>query len=182
MDAKQLRKFKVDKIAQLKREILAIPEIKPETRRSEEEDAAACLDAFVSASMNPLSLIQRLTVKDGFGSTIFKKVFHSTLSKSLKNDVSYSLHKNRKKILSTDYLLVTTYKCFDTTETKRFLPTLQSGCVGFDTDLSLLMTVLNENIPIVIKYNWHTQETSLLFEVDKWRGHFVNGCFVGNRL
>lgn len=182
MDAKQLRKYKTDKLVQLKKEIAAIPEIKSESRTFEEEDASVRLDTFIATAMNPLSLVQRLTVKDGFGQTMFKKIFHSPLSSSLKNDVKHSLHKNRRKILKTDYMLVTTYSCFDTSAIKSFLPTLKTGCVGFDADFSVLMTVLNLNIPIVIKYNWHMQEITLLFEVDKWRGNFVNGQFYGNRL
>ena len=182
MDAKQLRKFKADKLVQLKKEITAIPEIKSESRTFEEEDASARLDAFIATVMNPLSLVQRLTVKDGFGQTMFKKIFHSPLSSSLKNEVKYSLHKNRRKMFKTDFMLVTTYNCFDTSAIKKFLPTLETGCVGFDADFSILMTVLNFNIPIVIKYNWHLQEITLLFEVDKWRGNFINGQFVGNRL
>eukprot|EP00029_Vermamoeba_vermiformis_P011869 TRINITY_DN6675_c0_g1_i1.p1 TRINITY_DN6675_c0_g1~~TRINITY_DN6675_c0_g1_i1.p1 ORF type:complete len:183 (-),score=11.22 TRINITY_DN6675_c0_g1_i1:5-553(-) len=182
MDKKTARKLKEAKICELKKYICSIPEIKTETYTDEETDASVRLDNFISASMNPRSLIQRLTVKDGFGATMFKKIFHSPLSASLQNEVKYSLHKNRRKLAQTDYMLITTYNCFETSVIRRFLPTLATGRVGLDADLTALVTVLNTNIPIVIKYNWHIQEIVILFEVDKWRGNFVDGQFVGNML
>ncbi len=182
MDAKQLRRFKADQIATYKTWISQMPEIKSEYSTEEAEDTSVRLNQLVTAAMNPDSLIEKLTVKDVMLTSIFKRVFHTPLSTNLQNKVTYSLLKNRRKISTADFTLVTTYHCFDGSAIKKFLPTIEAGTVGFDSDYSLLITMVNWEGPFIVKYNWHQQEITLQFDVDKWRGNIVNGQFVGNMI
>lgn len=184
MDKKQLRRYKNDQIVHLKIMVDQIPVAKTESGllSFEEQESSARLNAFVEAAMNPESLVERLQIKDGLISSIFKKNFHVPLATSLQNKVSYSLIKNRRKIGKSDLVFITTYHCYDISSIKPFLPVLDGGRVGLDSDFTPLFTVVSSEVPFVIKYNWHEQEITLRFDVDKWRGNFVNGQFVGNSI
>lgn len=184
MDKKQLRRFKADQIAQFKTIIDQIPDLKSESGELsfEEHESSARLNAITEAHMNPESLVASIKVQDGLISSIFKKNFHTPLKNNLRNKVTYSLIKNRRKQSKSNFILTTTYHCYDVSAIKKFLPVLDIGRVGFDSDFSVLITTANYEDPLVIKYNWHEQEITLRFDVDKWRGNFVDGQFVGNPI
>lgn len=185
MEPKSLRKEKANYVASSKAYLAKIPEIRTEDGAEDSAEMVARLDTIIFSWMSPNTLVKKVSIKEGnITNKVFKQFFHIPLSNDLKNKVSYSAVLNRRKKYNEngDLFFITTYHVWSAAALQPILPSLFNYRLGFDGDLSLLLTDVDWDKEFKIKYNWNEKEITIDFATKKFRGNIVNGEIVGNPI
>lgn len=134
MDKKEIKKQKDLYVALKRKYVAGLAELNSEGEIEIAQQFAERLNAFIAGKMNPHSMVDRIKIQDGLANSVFKQYFHEPLRQDLRNKVSYSAVKCRRKLRAHQYLFTTTYTINNADGLRPFLPALFEPIIGHDAD------------------------------------------------